>query len=147
MDTQTVFNYNLASKKKRLYAFLIDTLFSLAVGYILQYFLFNHSLDDFLTGESPVFGFLFNSLMSLALGAIFYPLFSGNLGHKLLNIKVINAKTGEDYTNFFEGGLREFLKNLSSNLIIPIVWLYFDKKKQNLYDKVSKTYIVEKNKS
>jgi uncharacterized RDD family membrane protein YckC len=31
-----------------------------------------------------------------------------------------------------------------SFLVVPVIWLLFDKKKQNLYDKITKTLVVKR---
>ncbi len=86
-------------------------------------------------------------VVSLALTALLavitYPLFSGNLGHKILGYKVISAKDGKDYNNAGLGAFREVLKSLMVFIIIPAMWLLFNKKLQNLYDIVLDTYVVK----
>jgi len=83
-------------------------------------------------------------VIAFIFGAITYPFFIGNIGHKITGLKVIDQKTGKEFKNFIDGGFRELLKNLLSYLIFPVIWLLFDKKKQNLYDKITNTYVVEK---
>ncbi len=83
-------------------------------------------------------------VFSAILGAIFYSLWSGNLGHKLFGLKVISSVDGSDKKNALSGALREGLKYIFSFVIIPVIWLLWDENKQNLYDKVSKTYVVKK---
>ena len=137
------FDYKLATKMKRFLAFLLDSAFTMVVVYFYKFFFHNKS---FMVGDFDIFNITLSALISLLLGAVFYPFFSGNLGHRLLNIKVIDSTTGEDYTKFQDGGIREFLKNIMSNLFLPIVWLLFDKKNRNLYDRIVKTYVVERKK-
>jgi len=79
-------------------------------------------------------------------GMIIYPFFSGNLVHKIMGLKVINLKTGLDQTNALEGGLREFLKMTLGYLIIPVLWLIYDKENQNIYDKITNTIVVKQKK-
>ena len=139
-----VFNYKIASKKKRFYAFMLELFFSLIVIFALNYLFYQEDLDTFLNADTNLYSILLNAVAAFGIGAACYPLFSGNIGHRILNIKVIDAKTGNDFNNFFEGGIREFVKNFLSNFILPVIWLFFDKKHQNAYDKVTNTYVVER---
>ena len=91
--------------------------------------------------ESYTIGVIFY----LFVGAVFYPLFSGNLGHRIVGLKVISSETGADFNKSADGAIREFLKYITSTFIVPIIWLLWDNNKQNLYDKLTKTYVVEKN--
>lgn len=84
------------------------------------------------------------TLIYAVLGAIFYPLWSGNIGHKILGLKVISSVNGDDYNKSLKGALREGLKNIMSVVFIPVIWLLWDGNNQNLYDKVLKTYVVKK---
>lgn len=45
------------------------------------------------------------------------------------------------------GVIREGLKSVFSNFLIPIIWLLWDENKQNLYDKALKTIVVKKKKA
>ena len=85
------------------------------------------------------------TIFSLIIGAVLYPICMGNLGHKIFNLKVISSESGADYNKASDGAIREFLKYLSSYLIIPIIWILWDNKNQNLYDKLTKTFVVENN--
>ena len=85
------------------------------------------------------------TIFSLIIGAVLYPICIGNLGHKIFNLKVISSESGVDYNKASDGAIREFLKYLSSYLIIPIIWILWDNKNQNLYDKLTKTFVVENN--
>jgi hypothetical protein len=42
--------------------------------------------------------------------------------------------------------MRELLKYVLTFLVIPVIWILWDEKNQNLYDKMTKTLVVEKNK-
>ncbi len=74
--------------------------------------------------------------------AIFYPFFSGSLGHRILGIKVVSIESGEDKKSIFFGIYRELLKSILGYFIVPIIWLFWDKNYQNLYDKIVKTIVV-----
>jgi uncharacterized RDD family membrane protein YckC len=59
-------------------------------------------------------------------------------------LKVISSETGDDYKKASDGAIRELLKGVLSFFLIPIIWILWDDKNQNLYDKLTKTYVVEK---
>jgi uncharacterized RDD family membrane protein YckC len=71
-------------------------------------------------------------------------MWGGNLGHKIMGLKVISAENGEIQSNAKTGAIREALKSVFSLVFIPVVWLLWDDNRQNLYDKVVKTYVVKK---
>ena len=87
---------------------------------------------------------VYSVVYGIVVGAIFYPLFSGNLGYRIFNLKVISAETGEDFNKAENGAIRECLKSVLSYLIIPIIWILWDENNQNLYDKLTKTLVVYK---
>ena len=61
-----------------------------------------------------------------------------------MSLKVISSVDGSDQNNFILGFRREILKDIFTWFIIPVMWLLWDKDRQNLYDKVTKTYVVKK---
>lgn len=134
-----VFGYILATKGIRFLANLVETVIYTIVIY-LPYLMITTS--SFKNLNSINFGFA--AIVGLIIGAIWYPLFSGNLGHKIFNLKVISSVTGDDYEKAPDGAIREMLKGIFSFFIIPIIWILWDDKNQNLYDKLTKTYVVQK---
>tara|TARA_B110000967_G_scaffold161622_1_gene167829 strand:+ start:2164 stop:2604 length:441 start_codon:yes stop_codon:yes gene_type:complete len=143
-NNHEVNNYIIASKTKRLCGFFIDLLFQVIIIYSFQLIIFKTSFEEFLNKEIDLYSVCINGIIAFIFGAITYPFFIGNIGHKITGLKVIDQKTGKEFKNFIDGGFRELLKNLLSYLIFPVIWLLFDKKKQNLYDKITNTYVVEK---
>jgi len=132
------FGYSLASPGARLGAVLIQGI----VTTLPLYFILGDNNDYF---SSDVYDFnstLFQAGYSAVLGAIFYSLWSGNLGHRILGLKVISAVDGSDQKKPLVGALREGLKSIFGILFIPVIWLLWDPKKQNLYDKIVKTLVV-----
>lgn len=92
-------------------------------------------------------------------GYLCYPKLKGTLGHKALKLRVVNAD--KTTLNAQQGAIRELLKagpGILSNLaiiagaglqgliglfsLIYAIWLLWDEDKQNLYDKIAKTYVV-----
>lgn len=142
MEQTPEHQYKIASKAKRFLAHLLEGVIYLFIT-LMYYRILGNSMDDYLNREINVSDFLYSALSSIVTGFIFYPLFSGNLGHKLLGLKVISSKTGEEYKIASDGAIRELLKYLGGFLIIPVVWVLWDKENQNLYDKITETLVVE----
>jgi uncharacterized RDD family membrane protein YckC len=132
------FGYDLARRRERLFATIIEGIV-MAVPILL---LFGDSVSD--SGPYSFGSIVGGSILSAILGAIFYPKWGGNLGHKIMGLKVISAENGEIQTNAKTGAIREALKSVFSLVFIPVVWLLWDDNRQNLYDKVVKTYVVKK---
>ncbi len=142
-NSNLVHGFTLASKGKRFIANLLETMVY-TITIIIPYIIYKTpSLKDYLNGDNPI-GFGFAAIFGLIVGAIFYPMFTGNLGHRIIGLKVISSETGDDYKKATEGAIRELLKGVFSFFIIPIIWILWDDKNQNLYDKLTKTYVVEK---
>jgi uncharacterized RDD family membrane protein YckC len=132
------FGYELARRRERLLATLIEGII-IVVTFLLIF-------GDLL-GQSDPYSFgsiVGGAILSAILGAIFYPMWGGNLGHKIMGLKVISAENGIIQSNAKTGAIREALKSIFSIVFIPVVWLLWDDNRQNLYDKVVKTYVVKK---
>lgn len=135
------FGYKLASPADRLGAVFLEGI----ITHLPLYFI--------LGSNSPYFGKDVYDLTALALqtglaallGAIFYSLWSANLGHRILGLKVISAVDGRDQKNPGIGAVREGLKHVLGLAIIPSIWLLWDPKNQNLYDKIIGTLVVRNN--
>jgi uncharacterized RDD family membrane protein YckC/DNA-binding XRE family transcriptional regulator len=139
-----VYGYKLAPKRKRLFANLLEfAIFFVVIGLPIMFYLVIIKGKD-LNYNGYFTGIEYMTVFSLFVGALFYPYFTGNLGHKIFGLKVISSKTGEDYNKAADGAIREFLKYIMSYFLIPIIWILWDEKKQNLYDKFTKTFVVEK---
>lgn len=143
MKNKRFFGYELASKDDRLFGALIQG-FLFFIALIIIYKLIGIPVATLFSSQTDLLDILFSILQGLLLGAIFYPFFTGNLGHKIFGLKVISAETGKDFKKPEDGAIRECLKSLLGYLIIPNIWILWDKKNQNLYDKLTKTYVVKK---
>jgi len=144
INSNLVHGFILASKGKRFIANLLETIIYSIIIFIPYTIYKTSSLKGFFNGENPIY-FGFAAIFGLIVGAIFYPMFTGNLGHRIIGLKVISSETGDDYEKATEGAIRELLKGVFSFFLIPIIWILWDDKNQNLYDKLTKTYVVEKN--
>lgn len=135
--TGKYFGYELARRRERLFATIVESII-IAVPILI---LFSDSISDndpYSSGS--VIG---SAILSAILGAISYPMWSGNLGHKIMGLKVISSVDGSDQKKAGAGAIREVLKSIFSLVIIPVIWLLWDDDRQNLYDKVSKTFVVK----
>jgi uncharacterized RDD family membrane protein YckC len=132
------FGYDLARRRERLFATILESII-IAVPILLLF-------GDSASNSNPYsFGSIFGyGFLSAILGALFYPMWGGNLGHKIMGLIVISAENGEIQNNAKTGAIREALKSVFSIFFIPVVWLLWDDNRQNLYDKVVKTYVVKK---
>ena len=143
MNEKKIHGYILASKWDRFIASLVEgILFTLLL--LGGFLLFGKSIPEYWNSDLTLMDVVYSAISGLIVGAIFYPLFVGNLGHKIFNLKVISEETGKDYKKAEKGAIRECLKYVLSFLFIPIIWILWDKKNQNLYDKFTKTLVVKK---
>jgi uncharacterized RDD family membrane protein YckC len=110
----------------------------------VSYTIFGKSFKELIENDFEAIEIVYSAIYGIITGGIFYPLFTGNLGHKIFNLKVISAETGEDFNKAENGAIRECLKSVLSYLIIPIIWILWDENNQNLYDKLTKTLVVYK---
>ena len=134
------FGYELARRRERLFAVIIqDLIFMIPILLLFG--------EDLLADNPFNFESIIGSaILSAVLGAIFYSMWGGNLGHKIMGLQVISSITGEVQNNAKTGAIRETLKSVFSVFLIPLIWLLWDDNKQNLYDKVVRTYVVKKKK-
>lgn len=136
-------NHVLASRTERLLGFLVE---QLVLFLIVFMFATSAGLDIAKLLKEPITiqGIVIGTIMSGILGVIFYPIWSGNLGHKIMGLKVVEIESNRDYNIRIDGFKREALKSIAINLFIPILWLFFDSNNQNIYDKITKTIVVKK---
>ncbi len=127
---------------KRLIAFVfqlsISLFFLVGLAFILD-LSWRDYLDDFPKFLSHL---IVVALISMGLGAFLYPKYNGNLGHKIMGLKVISLETGEACTSSY-GALRGFLKVICVPLIIPVLWAFLNNKKQTWWDYITNSIVVE----
>lgn len=144
------FGYELARRRERFFATLAEGIIiyipCLMIYSAIQGSNFWNDDHDYFSIQSlkETVGW---AIFATVLGAIFYPMWSGNLGHKIMGLKVISSVDGNDQNNAGSGALREALKSVLGFLVLPIIWLLWDDNRQNLYDKAVKTYVVKKSKT
>ncbi len=135
-------NYILASKTERFIGFLLQELIIFLFAFMLITVL-GGSVEKFYSQPITVIGVIMGGVFSGILGAVFYPLWSGNIGHKILGLKVIEVGSNREYDKRIEGFKRESLKSVLGYLIVPFIWLFYDKKRQNIYDKITNTIVIK----
>jgi uncharacterized RDD family membrane protein YckC len=137
------FGYELARRRERFFASLTEAI----IIYVPIFMIFGEKIlnsNEKITLTSTIRDAIFGAIGGVIFGAIFYPLWSGNLGHKIFGLKVISAEDGSDYKEAGKGAIREAVKGALGAFILPLMWLLWDDDRQNLYDKVVKTYVVKK---
>jgi len=139
---QTYFDYKLASFGQRLIAFILEKIIIIVPILII---FGNDVMDMFYGFVSPYYiSFVATGFLSVILSAMVYPYWGGNIGHKIMGLKVISSIDGSDFKTTDGGLKREFIKAILSLIILPLFWLVGQKNKQNLYDKGSKTLVVKR---
>ena len=136
---------NIASKSKRFFAFLIDSFIIQVLFFSYIYYVENTTLWEYFDRDLDIYSTLLSALMSFCYGAIVYPFFSGNIGHKILGLQVIDIENNRNFNKFHEGGCREFVKYAATILLIPHLLLFFNKRNQNFYDRFLNTIVIDKN--
>lgn len=140
------FGYELANWWQRLLGNLImlaPTVFFFIIYIALYLFTEDTDLEDpFSNPVAEVVGLAIVGT-GILMGAVFYPLWGGNLGHKVLGLKVISSKDGTDIRHGGTGAVREVCKLLLEPFWIPCIMLLWDKNRQNLYDKMTEGYVVK----
>ncbi len=77
-------------------------------------------------------------------GAVCYHYLGGTLGHYMLGLKVVSSTTAEDYKTPLKAAGRELAKSFCIWTILPALWVIFDQRGQNTYDKICDTAVVDK---
>ncbi len=131
------FGYKLARRRERFLAFLIQ--FFLYLVFIM--IVFGTSITE--EQNFTVIGIILDVAIAAFWGAVFYSFWGCNIGHKIVGLQVISSVSGEVQKNGYSGAIREGMKMLFSMVIIPTIWLLWDDDRQNLYDKITNTYVVK----
>lgn len=134
----------IASKSRRFFSFVIDSVIIQFAYFLYFYFVKGLTLFDYFDVELDLADTLYPILFSTIYGALVYPIFSGNLGHKITGIYVFDDVEKKQFNKFYEGAAREFLKSICTILIIPHLWILFNSKNQNIYDAFFKTIVLKR---
>ncbi len=137
-------NFELATYGQRLGGFLITQIITIVLFIILFRFVKESSaIIESIANKSVLWYLLIIGVISQLVNGSFYPIFAGNLGHKLLGLQVIWIHGNVPVRELFKAWRREFFKGALSFFIFPVIWLLFDRKRQNLYDKIESTLVVK----
>lgn len=136
-------NIVIATKNQRFFSLIIDFLILQIVFFSINYIIFNQSFLEYFDKEFDYSNTLISFLLSLLYGFIVYPFFSGNLGHRIIGLKVIHDDKN-DFNKFYEGGFREFLKSISLFLILPNLYIFFNSDNKNTYDKILNCKVIKR---
>lgn len=136
------FGYELAGRRERFFAHIIQSvIFLIPLLIVFGAALFE---DDGFSGTSFILEIIAGAVIGVLSGLIFYPMWSGNLGHRILGLKVVSASDGKDFNSAGQGVSREVLKGILSPFILPTIWIFWDNNKQTLWDKAVNGYVVKK---
>ena len=131
------FGYQLATPKERLLGAIISlNVFALPLFVVIGGF---KAFDLFSWYTLLVF-----VISSAVISFVFNRYYSGNIGHRVMHLKVISALNGRNLNKTWLGMLREMLKVLSTVCVLPVALLLVDKNRQNGYDKICKTYVIKR---
>ena len=122
----------------RVLASIIDTLIIAALTLPIAGFL--------ITGDGifgGVIGFLFNYIFPAVAVILFWVYKSATPGKMVFNLKIINVNTGEKpYVGQLIGRYLSYYVSILP-LMLGIIWVAFDKKKQGWHDKLAATAVIK----
>jgi hypothetical protein len=102
MENSTITkDVEIASKTSRLLAFLIDNLIIQTIFFSYIYFIEDITLWNYLDKEFDLFDTLTGTLIALIYGSLIYPIFSGNIGHRIMGLKVVNIENKSNFNTFY----------------------------------------------
>ncbi len=136
------FGYELASRSDRLIAAILGGIITAIPLMAFRSYVVEGMLHLYYDDYGTV-SLLYSAALSALVGALFYALWSGNLGHKIMGLKVISSEDGSDKKSAVAGVIREGLKSVLGTFVIPVIWILWDSDKQTIYDKVARTYVVK----
>jgi uncharacterized RDD family membrane protein YckC len=90
--------------------------------------------------------FLINYVLPFVATILFWLYKSATPGKMVLNIKVVDADTGEKLSVGQSIGRYFAYIPAMAILMIGIIWVVFDKRKQGWHDKLAKTVVIRKRK-
>ncbi|MCL5766945.1 RDD family protein [Acinetobacter sp. ANC5681] len=91
-------------------------------------------------------GWTWSDWLGQIIGAVFYIVcwvkFAGTPGKRLLRLKVLDEKTGENLT--VGQAILRYIGYFPSTLVffLGFIWIAFDSKKQGWHDKIAKSVVV-----
>ncbi len=92
MKDNNLHGHNLASKGTRLLANLTEKIIYF-IFFSGIYFILGYPIRDLYNSDFVISDVGYSAIFGLIVGSIFYPLFTGNLGHRIFGLKVIYSET------------------------------------------------------
>jgi hypothetical protein len=87
--SKEAYGYTIASKGERFIATLVEGII-FGILFIVFYLIFGGSIRGLMEDSFDAMEVVYSAVSGIIVGAIFYPMFSGNLGHRIFNLKVIS---------------------------------------------------------
>lgn len=133
--------YQYASFLLRIFSMIMDGIFLFIIAMIFMKYANSEQLD-WISNNVELFQIL--SCIFITLYMLLFLLTMGGTPAKIgLNIKIIDAKTGEKLA-FKKTIIRYILSFISSGVFfIGYIWILFDKKNQSLHDKIVGSYVIK----
>lgn len=157
-------DYILAEYQQRFFALLINLVVFIFILFIIS----GRSLFDETNSESSTSefaDFIISAIVWSAFNAIFYPFFSGTLGHKIMGIMIVESIKIEKFNTidmilkpnhpfeidiidrklnrFFRALYREFFKIIFLSFIFPCLWIFLNKTRKCLHDYILNTTVIK----
>jgi uncharacterized RDD family membrane protein YckC len=156
--------YELATPGKRFGAMFIKSFIATGVFVPLQIIILVSGLEEAIVVQLWHLTSGFGAIAALLFGGIFikaaisailfvvadvivsffsYIKYGGHIGHKILGLKVVCENSGCDVNDGFKGAFREMVKFVSNYFVVPSMFLLWNPKRQNLYDRLFGTLVVK----
>ena len=136
-------DYEYAGFWSRVGASLIDAILLLMITIPISMIIY----DDFLKNESIILGpadFLINYAFPFISVVLFWLYKGATPGKLALNLKIVDATTGENISLGQSIGRYFAYIPASIPLLLGIFWVGWDRKKQGWHDKLAKTVVIKK---
>lgn len=139
-------DFNYSSFKRRLAAFLIDSVIVWVVFLVLVFSIFRIFVpitDNTPTTSQGIAMFLLFVALSWIYPIVFVGAFQKTIGMHLLKIKVLREDGSR--VSYLRAFVRELVSRFLAAFTLGIAWLWiiWDSKKQGWHDKIAKTFVVK----
>lgn len=123
-------------------AAILDTILILLVTLPITYVLSMMGLAS-MDGETITAWDLISWVLQMVFVIVCWLKFAGTPGKRLLKLKVLDEKTGKPIST--SQAVIRYLGYIPASIVlmIGIIWVAFDKKKQGWHDKMAKTVVVK----
>ena len=94
MNETKTYGYKLASKGKRLIASLVEGIIFILLTMGI-YLILGKSISEYWNSDFELVEVVYSVITGLIVGAIFYPMFIGNLGHRIFSLLLLSKTSLE----------------------------------------------------